>query len=114
MSKRSWIVLLVLLVAAPLTHAQGSFAAGVESEVATLQRRATMLDDLSDIKRLQRIYGYYLDRSDWDNVVDLLTDDATAEYASSGVYVGKASIKELLHAIGYDWAGLPKGLLREH
>ena len=88
--------------------------AKIAAEVAAVQRTATMLSDLNDIKRLQRIYGYYLDRSDWDNVVDLLTDDATAEYASSGVYVGKASIKKLLYAIGYDRAGLPKGLLREH
>jgi len=115
MLKRSvFFLLAAMIVAAPFTHAQSSTTAGLEAEVAALQRDATMLRDLNDIKRLQRIYGYYLDRSDWDNVVDLLTDDATAEYASSGVYVGKASIKRLLYAIGYDRAGLPKGLLREH
>lgn len=92
-------------VAAPTSPATG---------IASLQRSATLLNDINDVKRLQRIYGYYLDRSDWDNVVDLLTDDATAEYGNSGVYVGKASIKRLLYAIGYGRASLPKGLLREH
>lgn len=104
-------LLAALIAVAPFACAQ---TARLEAEVSAIQRNAVKLHDINDIKRLQRIYGYYLDRSDWDNVVDLLTDDATAEYASSGVYVGKASIKKLLYAIGYDRAGLPKGLLREH
>jgi hypothetical protein len=88
-------------------------ASAVE-EVVSLEQSATLLNDLNEIKRLQRIYGYYLDRSSWDEIVNLLTDDATAEYGASGVYVGKASIRKLLYAIGYNQAGLPKGLLREH
>jgi hypothetical protein len=105
------------ILVAVLLYSAGSIAqtsAAPSADIAELERTATLLSDVNDIKRLQRIYGYYLDRSDWDNVVDLLTNDATAEYASSGVYVGKASIKKLLYAIGYDRAGLPKGLLREH
>src|SRR5262245_17262258 len=92
-------------------------AAAADSESTSLdalEQRTTLLQDTNDIKRLQRIYGYYLDRSDWENVVDLLTADATAEYGSSGVYVGKSSIRKLLYSIGYDRAGLPPGLLREH
>jgi hypothetical protein len=89
-------------------------AVSPSTELAELEHRARLLQDVNEVKRLQRIYGYYLDRSDWENVVDLLTDDATAEYGSSGVYVGKESIRKLLYAIGYDRAGLPPGLLREH
>ena len=98
----------------------GAEAAGTDTlpalarEVASLEQSATQLSDVNEIKRLQRIYGYYLDRSNWEDIVALLTDDATAEYGASGVYVGKASIRKLLYAIGYDQAGLPKGLLREH
>jgi len=79
-----------------------------------LLQRAQAALDLKDIERLQRSYGYYIDHSDWDNVVDLLTDDATAEYAQSGVYVGKPSIRGLLYAIGYGQRGLKPQQLREH
>ena len=110
---RGWTFVLLALA---LAHGASSVAQSPPpaAQVADLEHSATLLTDINDVKRLQRIYGYYLDRSDWDNVVDLLTDDATAEYATSGVYVGKASVRKLLYAIGYGRAGLPKGLLREH
>ena len=79
-----------------------------------LLARAEHVQDVAEIKRLQSIYGYYLDRSDWDAVVDLLTDDVTAEYGSSGVYIGKAHVKALLYGIGYGKSGLRVGQLRDH
>jgi ketosteroid isomerase-like protein len=82
--------------------------------IAQLEQQATQLADLAAIKRLQRAYGYYLDRSDWDNIVDLLTDDATLEYGPAGVFVGKAHARALLYAIGYGKSGLRPQQLREH
>jgi ketosteroid isomerase-like protein len=82
--------------------------------IAQLEQQATQLADLEAIKRLQRTYGYYLDRSDWDNIVDLLTDDATLEYGPAGVFVGKAHARALLYAIGYGKSGLRPQQLREH
>jgi hypothetical protein len=105
-----WIALLAGAAAA--VWAPGGWAA--IPSVAELEQRASRVRDIEDIKRLQRAYGYYLDRSDWDNVVDLLTDDATLEYGTSGVYVGKDHARALLHAIGYDKAGLLPEQLREH
>lgn len=84
------------------------------SDAERLLVRAERALDLKEIERLQRSYGYYIDHSDWDNVVDLLTDDATAEYGQSGVYVGKASIRALLYGIGYGQRGLLPQQLREH
>ncbi len=101
------VLLAVLFAASPAVHA-------AEPDIAALAQRATLAADINEVKRLQRIYGYYIDRSDWDNVVDLLTDDATAEYGSSGVYVGKAKIRELLYGIGYGKRGLQPQQLREH
>jgi ketosteroid isomerase-like protein len=82
--------------------------------IAQLEQQATQLADIAAIKRLQRAYGYYLDRSDWDNIVDLLTDDATLEYGPAGVFVGKAHARALLYAIGYGKSGLRPQQLREH
>ena len=98
----------VFLVALP------GLAAAATANVAQLQQRAEAALDLKEIERLQRSYGYYIDHSDWDNVVDLLTDDAVAEYAVSGAYVGKPSIRGLLYAIGYGQRGLRPQQLREH
>ncbi|HLB97322.1 MAG TPA: nuclear transport factor 2 family protein, partial [Acetobacteraceae bacterium] len=66
--------------------------------IAQLEQQATQLADIQAVKRLQRAYGYYLDRSDWDNIVDLLTDDATLEYGPAGVFVGKEHARALLYA----------------
>lgn len=100
-------MLLWALAVAPLAPA-------AELPARDLLQRAERALDLKEIERLQRAYGYYIDGSDWDNVVDLLTDDATAEYALAGVYVGKASIKALLYGIGYGQRGLRPQQLREH
>ncbi len=108
---------LVVLVAA---GAMGS-AAGAQAplsqdapNIAQLEQQATQIADIEAVKRLQRAYGYYLDRSDWDNIVDLLTDDATMEYGPGGVFVGKAHARALLYAIGYGKSGLRPQQLREH
>ena len=104
-----WLICLVALAAPCVAPA----AAPAVSAAELLQRAERALD-LKEIERLQRSYGYYIDSSDWDNVVDLLTDDATAEYGQSGVYVGKKSIRGLLYAIGYGKRGLLPEQLREH
>jgi hypothetical protein len=97
-----------------LASVQSIAGAAAPAETASLLARAERALDLKEIERLQRIYGYYIDSSDWDNVVDLLTDDATAEYALAGVYVGKPSIKALLYGVGYGQRGLRPRQLREH
>ena len=79
-----------------------------------LLTRAQRLADTVEIKRLQSEYGYYLDRSDWDAVLDLFTDDVVAEYGNSGVYRGKDHVRGLLYAIGYGKSGLRVGQLRDH
>jgi len=91
-----------------------ALAGAAALDAASVLQRAERALDLKQIERLQRSYGYYIDRSDWDNVVDLLTEDATAEYGQSGVYVGKPSIKALLYGIGYGKRGLLPQQLREH
>jgi hypothetical protein len=91
-----------------------TLAAQPKADADVLLLRAERALDMKEIERLQRSYGYYIDQSDWDNVVDLLTDDATAEYGQSGIYEGKASIRALLYSIGYGKRGLLPQQLREH
>ena len=105
----------VLATAARAQSIQGPSAVNASTpNIAQLERQATQLADIEAVKRLQRAYGYYLDHSDWDNIVDLLTDDATLEYGPAGVFVGKAHARALLYAIGYGKSGLRPQQLREH
>ena len=84
------------------------------TSVDQLLLRAQRVADTIEIKRVQCEYGYYLDRSDWDAVLDLFTDDVIAEYANSGVFRGKEHVRGLLYAIGYGKSGLRVGQLRDH
>ncbi len=79
---------------------------------ADLLRRAQRLRDEQDIENLQRIYGYYLDRAQWDQVADLFAKDATLEFGQQGVYVGKARVRAFLGTLGPH--GLVPGWLNDH
>jgi ketosteroid isomerase-like protein len=100
----------LLAVLLPAAHARTADSATVEQ----LLLRAQRLADTVEIKRVQCEYGYYLDRSDWDAVLELFTGDVVAEYANSGVFRGKEHVRALLYAIGYGKSGLRVGQLRDH
>lgn len=72
----------------------------LQAEVAELARRAARLADEQAIENLQRIYGYYYDRAQWDQLADLFAPDATLEFAQSGVYQGRRHIRAFLGAMG--------------
>jgi len=79
-----------------------------------LEARAQRVKDGNDIKRLQRIFGYYFDRGLWDEIKDLFSDNATLEYARDGVYKGKDKIGKYFYALGGNKSGLREGRLNEH
>jgi hypothetical protein len=94
--------------------AAGTAPADVGSTLDALEVRTDRIAAEHEIKRLQRIYGYYLSRAEYGEIVDLLTDDATAEYRDSGVFVGKERVRELLLARAGGREGLVLGELRDH
>jgi ketosteroid isomerase-like protein len=98
----------------PLLPPAASARSVTTASADQLLLRAQRLADTVEIKRVQAEYGYYLDRSDWDAVLDLFTDDVVAEYGSSGVFRGKGHVRALLYAIGYGKSGLRVGQLRDH
>ncbi len=66
----------------------------------SLKARADRVQDSNDIKRLQRAYGYYVDKAEWDQVADLFALDGSVEYANEGVYTGQARIRDYLKRLG--------------
>jgi hypothetical protein len=69
----------------------------LEAQVRFLEDRLRTVEDVEKIKKLQRMYGYYLDYGRWDEVVDLFSDNAESiEVADSGVFLGKAGVKRFV------------------
>ena len=63
----------------------------IESRLNRLEAEVTAAEDLQAIKRLQRIYGYYVDKGMWEDLGSFFTEDAVANYPA-GIFVGHDSI----------------------
>ena len=82
--------------------------------IQALEARADRVRDANDIKRLQRAYGFYIDKGMWDDVADLFTADATAKFANEGEYVGQPKIRSYLRERGHGRIGLAFGEMNNH
>jgi hypothetical protein len=58
------------------------------------------LEDLEEIKKLQREYMSYIDKLETYKIPEMFTEDGTAEIQDSGVIKGKKAVEEL-YAKGY-------------
>ncbi|HEY7673244.1 MAG TPA: nuclear transport factor 2 family protein [Gammaproteobacteria bacterium] len=114
---RATAVVALLLAPGALLHAQDDLAArvaGVQARLAAIEQRADRVADVNAIENLQRSYGYYLDKMLWEHVVDLFSDAATMEIGTSGVYVGKDSIRRYLYSLSGGVEGPLEGVLYDH
>lgn len=62
----------------------------LRAEVASLRAGVQRQDDIEAIKKLQRIYGYYVDKGLWSEVIALFSPDCEIEISGRGVYLGTA------------------------
>ena len=86
-----------LLVAVAATAiAQDTNDSALHERLDRLEAEIERGEDVSAIKRLQRSYGYYLDKGMWTDLAEFFTDDAVANYPA-GVYIGKPSIARHLY-----------------
>jgi len=74
--------------------------AALRTQVAALEKRAQRADDYVDLVNLQGAYGYYVDKSRWDDAADLFAKDATLEIAGRGLFVGQDRIRDYLKQLG--------------
>lgn len=99
--------------AAALFVATPAAAQGVDAEIEALTLRVERLEGTRAVKKLQRAFGYYVDRGLWGHAADLFADDGTIEIGIDGVYVGKARIREYLMRLHGGQEGLIYGQLNE-
>jgi len=72
----------------------------LREELARVARRAQAAEDHHAIVNLQNSYGFYVDKSQWDQVADLFTDDATLEINARGRFEGGQRIRDYMHHFG--------------
>ena len=101
-----------LAAAAPSQAADAP--AAINAQIDQLSAQVDRLEGARAVRKLQRAYGYYVDRGLWDEAADLFAEGATLEYGADGVYVGKARIREYLQRQGEGKPGLSYGQLNEH
>jgi hypothetical protein len=78
--------------------------------LAELEKRVQTIEDLEAIKKLHQNYINLMDNIRYDEVVELFTDDATAEVRSSGVKRGKKELTEIYQML----KGMYKGGVARH
>lgn len=101
------IAALALALAAPAQ------AQSVDQQIERLTERVERLEGTRAVKKLQRAFGFYVDRGLWGDAADLFTADGTLELGSDGVYVGKDRIREYLRRLHGGQEGLIYGQLNE-
>jgi hypothetical protein len=97
--------------AAPVAAAPSSRS--IDAQVDALTARVVRLEGARAVKKLQRAFGYYVDRGLWDEAADLFVDAGTIEIGADGVYVGKSHIRDCLKALHGGQDGLIYGQLNE-
>jgi hypothetical protein len=104
------IPLAVLLAAMPQPAVAQT---AIDREIEALTQRVEKLEGIRAVKKLQRAFGFYVDRGLWGEAADLFTDDGTIEIGLDGVYVGRDRIEEYLRRLHGGQEGLIYGQLNE-
>ena len=59
-----------------------------------LEKRLVLMEDIQAIEDLQKMYGYYMDTHQREQVASLFSDDTESiEIESTGLFLGKAGVK---------------------
>lgn len=89
----TWVVL-------PEAQESNSELEMLKQEVAQLKQQAQMSTDYVEVANLQAVYGYYVDKAQWNDAADLFTNDATLEIAGRGLFKGQDRIRTYLNTRG--------------
>src|SRR2546430_7262678 len=68
--------------------------AALTARVEKLEHELAVQQDIHQIRRLQYTYGYFIDKSQYNEVVDLFADDGDVWFLG-GIYRGKAGVRRL-------------------
>lgn len=76
----------------------------LEARLKVLEDKNRRLEDIEEIKRLQRVYGYYVERGQFDEIEDLFSDSPDVSFGPAhAVSVGKENVRKMLSAQSAFW-----------
>jgi hypothetical protein len=68
------------------------------AKINTLENKVRTLEDIEEIKKLQRAYGYYLEHWMAEDIIDCFADEPDTELlVAAGHYIGKENIRDFFH-----------------
>lgn len=68
--------------------------AALEARIATLEHELAIQKDIEQIRKVQYTYGYFIDKSQYNEVVDLFAKDGEVWFLG-GIYKGMAGVRRL-------------------
>ena len=75
----------------------------LEARVRALEKmeaRVSTLEDTEQIKKLQMVYGYYLDNDMYADIIELFSENTeSVEIADHGVFLGKEGVRKFFNII---------------
>jgi hypothetical protein len=84
-----------------------------DQQIEALTARVERLEASRAVKKLQRAFGFYVDRGLWGEAADLFSSSGTIEFGADGVYQGNTRIREYLKRLHGGQEGLIYGQLNE-
>ncbi|KUR79321.1 nuclear transport factor 2 family protein [Novosphingobium sp. Fuku2-ISO-50] len=66
----------------------------LEARIARLEHELAIQQDIEQIRKVQYTYGYFIDKSQYNEVVDLFSDEGEVWFLG-GIYRGKAGVRRL-------------------
>jgi len=80
----------------------------LEAKIKVLEDKIRNLEDIEEIKKLQRAYGFYLEHWMAEDIIDLFADGPDSSLlVAAGHYVGKEAIRRFFHH-GKEGVEMPK------
>jgi hypothetical protein len=77
-----------------------AFARAINDQLDIAEKRLGILEDLTQLERMNSIYGYYLAHLQWDDLTGIFSPTGSIEIAMRGVYAGSASVRRNLDLYG--------------
>ena len=113
MKLRASALMLAALAPVVLAPAPAMAQSAQDREIDALTLRVERLEAGRAVKKLQRAFGFYVDRGLWGEAADLFADGGTLEIGADGVYAGRDRIREYLKRLHGGQEGLVYGQLNE-
>jgi len=85
----------------------------MEARLEALEKKVGILDDINEVKRLQRVYSYYVQHMMRDEIYDCFADHPdVALHWLEGTWLGKEGVKRYF-GVGSDRPEPPPGFLHQ-